>query len=70
MIDGTREVGPNAVLALKRDGYNRNSFSFNDAFESLTYPGLFHFIFNNFSFTLSEFKSSLFLKALSVKQKK
>ena len=70
MIDGTREVGPNAVLALKRDGYNRNSFSFNDAFESLTYPGLFHFIFNNFSFTLSEFKSSLFLKSFISKAKK
>ena len=44
MIDGSREVGPNAVLALKRDGYNRNSFSINDAFGSLTYPGLIRFV--------------------------
>lgn len=70
MIDGTREVGPNAVLALKREGYNRNSFSFKDAFESLTYPGLFYFILNNFSFSLGEFKSSFFLKSFISKAKK
>lgn len=70
MIDGTREVGPNAVLALKRDGYNRNSFSLIDALESLSYPGLFRFIMNNLSFSVNEFKSSLFLKNFISKAKK
>jgi L-2-hydroxyglutarate oxidase len=30
MIDGGREAGPNAVLALKREGYGRLSFSLRD----------------------------------------
>ncbi len=62
MTDGTREVGPNAVLALKRDGYGRNSFSFKDSMESITYPGLLRFISKNFLFSVNEFKSSFFLK--------
>ena len=70
MIDGSREVGPNAVLALKRDGYNRNSFSINDAFGSLTYPGLIRFVTKNFSFSVNEFKSSLFMKDFIRKAKK
>ena len=39
-IDGGVEAGPNAVLALKRDGYDRLSFSLRDTLDSLTYPGL------------------------------
>ena len=70
MIDGSREVGPNAVLALKRDGYNRNSFSFNDSLESLTYPGLIRFVSKNLKFSINEFKSSLFLKNFISKAKK
>lgn len=70
MIDGTREVGPNAVLALKRDGYNRNSFSFKDAIESITYPGLLRFISKNLLFSVNEFKSSLFLKDFISKAQK
>lgn len=70
MTDGSREVGPNAVLALKRDGYQWNSFSFKDAFESLTYPGLIRFVTNNLSFSINEFRSSLFLKNFITKAKK
>tara|TARA_B100001559_G_C16326602_1_gene541360 strand:- start:429 stop:839 length:411 start_codon:yes stop_codon:yes gene_type:complete len=70
MIDDSREVGPNAVLALKRDGYNWNSFSFKDAFESLTYPGLIRFVTNNLTFSINEFRSSLFLKDFIAKAKK
>ena len=62
MIDGSKEVGPNAVLALKRDGYSNTSFSFNDAVNSLSYPGLLRFISKNFAFSMNEFKSS-FLKS-------
>ena len=70
MIDGSREVGPNAVLALKRDGYHRDSFSFKDAIESITYPGLLRFISKNFLFSMNEFKSSLFLKDFIAKAQK
>ena len=70
MIDGSREVGPNAVLALKRDGYKRSSFSLLDTYDSLTYPGLIRFIAKNFRFSINEFKSSLFMKDFIAKAQK
>ncbi|RFU68129.1 L-2-hydroxyglutarate oxidase [Peribacillus saganii] len=39
MIDGTVDVGPNAVLSFKREGYKKTSFNLKDAQEVLTYPG-------------------------------
>jgi len=38
-IDGEVEAGPNAVLALKREGYGRFSFSPGDMLEILSYSG-------------------------------
>ena len=38
-IDDEVEAGPNAVLALSREGYSRWSFSLRDTGEVLTYPG-------------------------------
>ena len=70
MIDGSREVGPNAVLALKRDGYKRSSFSLLDTYDSLTYPGLIRFVAKNFRFSINEFKSSLFMKDFIAKAQK
>lgn len=40
MINGEIEAGPNAVLALKREGYSKCSFSLADSFDSLSYLGL------------------------------
>jgi (S)-2-hydroxyglutarate dehydrogenase len=42
MVDGEVEAGPNAVLALKREGYRRSSFSLRDSWETLSYPGFWH----------------------------
>ena len=70
MIDGSKEVGPNAVLALKREGYDRNSFSFRDTIESVTYPGLLKFVSKNFNFSINEFKSSLFMRDFVIKAQK
>ncbi len=39
-IDGRREAGPNAVLALHREGYRRFNFSLRDTLDSITYGGL------------------------------
>jgi len=39
MIDGAREAGPNAVLAFKREGYHKTSFSMKDTFDTFSYPG-------------------------------
>jgi len=60
MHDGSREVGPNAVLAFKREGYKKTDFSFYDTFDSLSFKGLRKFIFKNLRFTIGELKSSLF----------
>lgn len=39
MVGGEVEAGPNAVLAFKREGYQRSSFSLRDSWETLSYPG-------------------------------
>ncbi len=39
MIGGGVEAGPNAVLALKREGYRRTSVSPRDTLETLAWPG-------------------------------
>jgi L-2-hydroxyglutarate oxidase len=41
MIDGGLEAGPNAVLALKREGYRKTDFDLTDIWETFTWPG-FH----------------------------
>jgi len=38
-VNGTVEAGPNAVLALRREGYCRTSFSLRDTWSTLAYPG-------------------------------
>jgi (S)-2-hydroxyglutarate dehydrogenase len=37
MIDGSVHAGPNAVLAMKREGYFKTAFNFRDSMETLTY---------------------------------
>jgi L-2-hydroxyglutarate oxidase len=59
LINGEREVGPNAVLAFKREGYSNKDFSLKDTYETLTYSGFIKYIFNNLSFTLEELSSSI-----------
>jgi L-2-hydroxyglutarate oxidase len=39
MIDGGISVGPNAVLALAREGYDKPAFSLRDCSETLAFPG-------------------------------
>ena len=70
MINGGREVGPNAVLALKREGYKNTDFSFLDAVDSITYRGFLNFFAKNTSFAIGEFLSSLSKSAFVSKSKK
>ncbi len=58
MISGEKEVGPNAVLATKREGYRLNQFSIQDTLDSLTYKGLWQFLRKHFWFSLGELQSS------------
>ncbi|MBV9145590.1 MAG: L-2-hydroxyglutarate oxidase, partial [Acidobacteria bacterium] len=41
-ITGEVEAGPNAVLALKREGYRKTDFNFRDSVELLGYSGFWH----------------------------
>lgn len=70
MINGAREVGPNAVFAFKREGYINKDFSLKDSFDALTYRGFINFLLKNFSFSIGELKSSLFISAFVEKAKK
>ena len=67
-VDGTVEAGPNAVLALKRGGDSKFSFSAADAYSALTYPGLWRMSVRYWRAAASElyrsFSKSAFLKEL------
>ena len=63
MINGGREVGPNAVLALKREGYKNTDFSLIDTFDSLTFKEFIIFLAKNTSFAMGEFFRSLLKRA-------
>jgi len=43
-INGGVEAGPNAVLALAREGYDRPRFDLRDALSALAFPGLWRFV--------------------------
>jgi len=70
MINGDREVGPNAVLAFKREGYKNSDISIKDMVDYLSYPGFLNFIRKNFIFCINEFSTSIlkssFLKKAQV----
>jgi len=68
MIRGGIEAGPNAVLALKREGYSKLAFNPRDAAEALTFPGLWRFVGEHAGMCLAElrraFSPALFCRAL------
>jgi len=53
-ISGGVEAGPNAVLALKREGYRKTSFDLGDAVGTLTYPGFWRLSFKYWKSGISE----------------
>ena len=70
LTNGEREVGPNAVLALKREGYTNAQFSLTDVLDSVTYKGFLKFMAKNLPFAIGEFSSSLFLSSFLKKAQK
>jgi len=58
-IDGEVLVGPNAVLALAREGYRRRDFSARDAVEALTWPGTLRMMRRHWRAGLDELRRSL-----------
>ncbi len=63
LIDGGREAGPNAVLAFKREGYSKFSFSLKDTWETFTYPGFLHLAGKYLKTGLGEYYRSFFKPA-------
>ncbi len=53
-VDGTVEAGPNAVLALQREGYRWRDVSLHDSWESLSYPGFLRLARRNWRAGLGE----------------
>ena len=70
MINGDREVGPNAVLAFKREGYKNSDISVNDMIDYLGYSGFLKFIGKNFIFCVKEFSTSILKSSFLKKTQK
>ena len=65
MINGQVEAGPNAILALKREGYQRGAFSFKDTWEILKFVGFWKMIFNFRKIGFTEWKKTMSKKAFT-----
>jgi L-2-hydroxyglutarate oxidase len=55
-VDGTVEAGPNAVLAWKREGYGRASFSLRDTLATLAFPGFWRMAPRHAAIAWSEYR--------------
>jgi L-2-hydroxyglutarate oxidase len=60
MINGSVTVGPNAVLALAREAYDRGEFSFADLHELMKFKRTLPLFWQNAGFGLREMKNSWF----------
>ena len=60
MIDGSVTVGPNAVLALKREGYRKQDMSLRDMSQMFTHPGILKVLGKHLKPGLGEMKNSLY----------
>jgi L-2-hydroxyglutarate oxidase len=59
MIDGSVHAGPNAVLALAREGYRKSDVSFRDLASTLSWPGFWKMAAKNLGEGLAEARRSL-----------
>ena len=62
-VHGELEVGPNAVLALKREGYKRSDFSFRDTSDIVTWPGFWRMAMANWRVGIEELLGSFSTRA-------
>jgi L-2-hydroxyglutarate oxidase len=63
MIDGSVTVGPNAVLAMAREGYGKFDFKVTDIAEMLAFRGFWPLIGNQATYALQELRNSCFKTA-------
>jgi len=68
MLDGSVHAGPNAVLSLKREGYRRTEFDWEDLLSTMRYPGFWRFAANHFRTGIREmhrsFSKGAFVRSL------
>lgn len=63
MIHGGVEAGPNAVLAFKREGYKKTSFSLRDTLGFLSFPGFWIMGLKHWRMSVGEYYRSFSKKA-------
>ncbi|MBZ0202374.1 MAG: L-2-hydroxyglutarate oxidase [Ignavibacteria bacterium] len=63
MINGEVEAGPNAVLAFKKEGYRRNSFSIKDTAKTFSWGGFYKIAAKYYKTGFGEFYRSFSKKA-------
>ncbi|MEJ2096614.1 MAG: L-2-hydroxyglutarate oxidase [Deltaproteobacteria bacterium] len=63
MIHGTVTAGPNAVMALKREGYQKTQINLYDLFEMMRFKGFWNVIRQHLGAGVLELKNSLFKSA-------
>ncbi|WP_155388468.1 L-2-hydroxyglutarate oxidase [Catellatospora paridis] len=59
MIDGSVHAGPNAVLALRREGYHWNQINLRDLAGTATFPGAWRLARKHWRYGLTEVRRSL-----------
>lgn len=64
-ISGGIEAGPNAVLALKREGYRKTDFSLKDAVETAVFPGFWRMALKYWKSGIGEYYRSLNKRAFT-----
>lgn len=65
MIHGEVEAGPNAILALKREGYQLSSFSFKDTWETIRFIGFWKMISNFKKIGFKEWQKTMSKKSFT-----
>lgn len=65
LLDRGLEVGPNAVLALKREGYSWSDISFPDVWETISWPGFQSLAANHWRYGLDEMYRSFSKRAFT-----
>ncbi|MEE9125516.1 MAG: L-2-hydroxyglutarate oxidase, partial [Planctomycetota bacterium] len=64
-VHGDIEVGPNAVLALAREGYRRRDVHLGDAFGTVCWPGFWRLAFRHWRAAVAETRRSLSKRAFA-----
>ncbi|MGH0185251.1 UNVERIFIED_CONTAM: hypothetical protein FKN15_017336 [Acipenser sinensis] len=62
-MDGSVWLGPNAVLAFKREGYRLYDFNMRDFGDALSFRGLWKLVFRNLVYGVGEMYRGIFISA-------